>query len=129
MYTDDSWSAPRSGFAWLGAFLFTPFLVLVASLACRAAARQDAEMYQGIAASFAVVAGIFTISLVEATAIALGLREGCLRTAGLTFVGGGWAYSAVMALGHWHLSRVFRAAENRSAEPPVDVPVREEEGR
>jgi hypothetical protein len=112
-YTDDNWAAPGSGFAWLGVFLFTPVLVLVAALAWRSVARQDAQAYQAAAVFFAVVAGLFTISLVDAAAVALGVREGRLRVDGLVFVGGGWVYSVVMALGHWHLYRVFRPADGQ----------------
>jgi hypothetical protein len=108
MYTDEGWGTPRSGFAWLGVSMFTPVLVLVAALAWRAAARRDGEAYQAAAAFFALVAGLLTISLADAAAVALELREGKVPLNGLAFVIGGWTYSVLMALGHWHLYRVFR---------------------
>ena len=116
-YTDDAWAEPGSGFAWFGVFVFTPILVLVAALAVRAAARRDAGAYQAVAGFFAVAAGLLTISLAEAALVALGARAGQLPAAGLVFVGGGWAYAVLMAVGHWHLSRVFRPDPAGAAEP------------
>lgn len=108
VHTDEGWAAPRSGFALLGLAMFTPVLVIIAVLAIRAAVRRDAEAHVALAGFFAVVAGLFTISLGDAAAVALGLRAGQLPVVGLVFVGGSWAYSVIMALGHWYLYRVFR---------------------
>jgi hypothetical protein len=33
VHMDEGWSEPGSGFAWLGVFLFTPVLVIVAAAA------------------------------------------------------------------------------------------------
>jgi hypothetical protein len=116
VYTDAGWSAPRSGFAWLGVAMFTPVLVIVAALACRAARRRDSEAYLAAAAFFGLVAAVFMIALGEAAAVWLGLRDGKLPAVGLAFVLGVWAYSVLMGLGHWHLYRVYRAAQARQVE-------------
>lgn len=113
VHTDDAWAEAGSEFAWLGVFMFTPVLILVAALAFHAAARRDAEAYRATAGFFAVVAGLFTLSLCEAAAVAVGLREGELPVAGLAFVGGVWVYSVGIAIGHWHLYRVFRPPQGR----------------
>jgi hypothetical protein len=65
---------------------------------------------------FALVATAFTVSLGEAAAVGLGLRDGRVPAVGLAFVGGAWAYSVLMGLGHWHLHRVFRPRPDGPAE-------------
>jgi hypothetical protein len=120
VYTDEGWGEPGSGFAWLGVFMFTPILVIVAALACRAAYRKDAESYQAAAVFFAIVAGLFTISLFEMAAVGLGLREGKLPAVGVVFVCGVWLYSVLMGFGHWHLYRVFRTTEKAEVDVTSD---------
>jgi hypothetical protein len=112
VYTDEGWSEPGSGFAWLGVFMFLPVLVIVAALECRALLRRDAEAFKVVAGLCALVAVGMTVSLGEAAAVWLGLQEGKLPLRGLVFVGGVWVYSILVCLGHWHLYCVFRPAKS-----------------
>lgn len=117
----DEWSdaTDAPGFALCGMFGFVLVAVGVVWLAAHTFARRDGEGHAVIAGGCGLGAALLTISLGEAAAVGLGLKDGRVSPGVLAGVGGAWLYFAAVGVGHWHLSRQlpWRSRADKHAEP------------
>jgi hypothetical protein len=117
----DEWSnaTDASGFALCGLFVLVPVAVGVVWLAARTFARRDGEGHAAIAGGCGLGVGLLTISLGEAAAVGMGLKDGQVPLDVLAGVGGAWLYFIAVGVGHWHLSRAlpWRSRADKLAEP------------
>ena len=117
----DDWANANDapGFALCGMFVLAPIAVGVVWLAARTFARRDGEGHAAIAGGCGLGAGLLTISLGEAAAVGLGLKDGRVPLGVLAGVSVAWLYFVAVGVGHWHLSRVLprQSRADKQAEP------------
>ncbi|MGL4550604.1 MAG: hypothetical protein ACRC33_05410 [Gemmataceae bacterium] len=101
------------GFALCGTFGLAAVAAGVAWLAGRTFVLRDGEGHAVLAGGCTLAAGLLTLSLIEAAAVGLGLKDGRVPPAVLAGVGGAWLYLVAVGLGHWHLSRALPARRTR----------------
>ena len=116
--TDDGANANDApGFALCGMFGLVPVAVAVVWLAARTFACRDGEGHATIAGGCGLGAGLLTISLGEAAAVGLGLKDGRVPLGVLTGVGGAWLYFVAVGLGTGTCHGYFRGCRGPTSTP------------
>lgn len=113
VYGTEDWSGGTDapGFALCGLFVLMAIAVGVIWLAVRTLVARDGEGYAIIAGGCGVGAGLLTISLCEAAAVGLGLKEGRVPSDVVAAVGVAWLYFITVGVGHWYLWRLTKRSE------------------